>query len=153
MIWLIQTLLDTNIQLNPNTRHAQGLPVHYGFLTVKRTAVSLGCEKGRYRWRCWGMASALTCLPSRHNSVAEILSFVARKRFNYMHSHVCRWIFNYIVVIKWRLWSFNCAGYHFKPLILANFKEQVQISGVFVLLFFYCVIKCNECQAALEKLS
>lgn len=26
----MQTLLDTNTQLNPHTRHAQGLPVHCG---------------------------------------------------------------------------------------------------------------------------
>lgn len=41
----MQTLLDTNIQLNPYTRHAQGLPVHYGFLTIKQAAACLGCEK------------------------------------------------------------------------------------------------------------
>lgn len=35
----MQTLLDTNFQLDPHTRHAQGLPVHYGFLTIKYTAV------------------------------------------------------------------------------------------------------------------
>lgn len=31
----MQTLLDTNIQLNPHTRHAQGLPVHCGFSDYK----------------------------------------------------------------------------------------------------------------------
>lgn len=35
MIWLMQTLLDTNVQLNPHTRHAQGLPVHWGFSDFK----------------------------------------------------------------------------------------------------------------------
>lgn len=42
----MQTLLDTNIQLNLYTRHAQGLPVHYGFLTIKQAAACLGSEKG-----------------------------------------------------------------------------------------------------------
>lgn len=41
----MQTLLDTNIQLDPHTRHAGGLPVHYGFLTIKYTAVCLGCGR------------------------------------------------------------------------------------------------------------
>lgn len=45
MIWLIQTLLDTNIQLKPNTRHAQGLPVHYGFLTMRRAAACVWVVK------------------------------------------------------------------------------------------------------------
>lgn len=31
----MQTLLDTNTQLNPHTRHAQGLPVHCGFSDYK----------------------------------------------------------------------------------------------------------------------
>lgn len=42
----MQTLLDTNIQLYLYTRHAQGLPVHYGFLTIKQAAACLGSEKG-----------------------------------------------------------------------------------------------------------
>lgn len=41
----MQTLLDTNIQLDLHTRHARGLPVHYGFLAIKYTAVCLGCGK------------------------------------------------------------------------------------------------------------
>lgn len=42
----MQTLLDTNIQLDPHTRHARGLPVHYGFLAIKYTTVCLGCGTG-----------------------------------------------------------------------------------------------------------
>lgn len=49
----MQTLLDTNIQLDPHTRHARGLPVHYGFLAIKYTAVCLGRGAGFCRWRCW----------------------------------------------------------------------------------------------------
>lgn len=41
----MQTLLDTNIQLDPHTRHARGLPVHYWFLAIKYTAVCLGCGR------------------------------------------------------------------------------------------------------------
>lgn len=42
----MQTLLDTNIQFDPHTRHARGLPVHYGFLAIKYTAVYLGFGRG-----------------------------------------------------------------------------------------------------------
>lgn len=42
----MQTLLDTNIQLDPHARHARGLPVHYGFLAMKYTAVCLACGRG-----------------------------------------------------------------------------------------------------------
>lgn len=40
----MQTLLDTNTQLNPHTRHAQGLPVHCGFSDYKADD-SLFCGK------------------------------------------------------------------------------------------------------------
>lgn len=114
MIWLIQTLLDTNIQLNPNTGHAQGLPVHYGFPTTKQTAVSLGCGEDVTGGGVGEWLRLSSVLPGRHSSVAKIPSSIACQCFNYMRSHVCRWIFNYIAVIKWRIWSFNCAGYHLK---------------------------------------
>lgn len=66
----MQTLLDTNIQLNLYTRHAQGLPVHYGFLTIKQPAACLGSEKGVTGGGVGEMS--LSCMHSSYNNSANI---------------------------------------------------------------------------------
>lgn len=65
----MQTLLDTNIQLNPYTRHVLGLPVHYGFLTIKQGATCLGCEKDVAGEGVKGMAVVLSF---RHNNLTKL---------------------------------------------------------------------------------
>lgn len=68
----MQTLLDTNIQLNPYTRHVLGLPVHYGFLTIKQGATCLGCEKDVAGEGVKGMAVVLSCRHICHNNLAKL---------------------------------------------------------------------------------
>lgn len=57
----MQTLLDTNIQLDPHTRHARVLPVHYGFLAIKYTAVCLACRRGVAGGGVGMVAVVVTC--------------------------------------------------------------------------------------------
>lgn len=57
----MQTPLDTNVQLDPQTRHAWGLPAHYECLAIKYTAVRLGCERGAAGGGA-GMAVVVTCV-------------------------------------------------------------------------------------------
>lgn len=67
----MQTLLDTNTQLNPHTRHAQGLPVHCGFSDYKAGDSLFGGEdasgKDVVEWLIMNASVFITCFPTKES--------------------------------------------------------------------------------------
>lgn len=126
MIWLIQTLLDTNIQLNPNTRHAQGLPVHYGFPTITRGQLLLWVARTMLQVKvlgngCW---SHLPARPTRQDNLTSYTSILI------MCILTCA--VEYLIILP--QWS----GGYFTVLHKCHLKHRVHL-----LLFFHRVIKSN----------